>query len=290
MTNKEKFLEAQLEYQKRLNAITTKIHAANDTNEILLNLQNDILSLFDAERITVYAVDAKNREIFSMMKTGEEIKEIRVPINKDSISGCCAATCKLIEIENAYNDRELENLSPKLRFNKSWDQKTGFRTKPVLAAPILYNRYILGVIQLINKTDGGRFTQNDQISALEIGKVLGAAFFKNKKVEERRKSTKFDFLIDNNIISTSDLASAMAAARNSKRDMADVLMKDYRVPKEDIGKALSHYYNARFIPFQDKMVIPGQLLKGLKVNYLVSSSFVPVAEEDDKVIIAMADP
>ena len=249
MSNKEKFLEAQLEYQKRLNAITTRIHAANDTNEILLNLQNDILSLFDAERITVYAVDAKNREIFSMMKTGEEIKEIRVPINKDSISGCCAATCKLIEIENAYDDRELEKLSPKLKFNKSWDQKTGFRTQQVLAAPILYNRYLLGVIQLINKTEGGRFTQNDQISALEIGKVLGAAFFKNKKVEERRKSTKFDFLVDNNIISTNDLASAMAGARNSKRDMADVLMKDYRVSKEDIGKALSHLLQCAIHPF-----------------------------------------
>ena len=290
MSSKEKFLEAQLEYQKRLNTITTKIHAANDTNEILLNLQNDILSLFDAERITIYAVDAKNREIFSMLKTGEEIKEIRVPINKDSISGCCAATCKLIEIENAYDDRELEKLSPQLKFNKSWDQKTGFRTQQVLAAPILYNRYLLGVIQLINKAGGGRFTQNDQISALEIGKVLGAAFFKNKKVEERRKSTKFDFLVDNNVISTNDLASAMASARSSKRDMADVLMKDFRVSKDDVGKALSHFYSVRFIPFQDKMVIPGQLLKGLKVNYLVSSSFVPVAEEDNRVIITMADP
>ena len=290
MSGKERFLEAQLEYQKRLNAITAKIHAANDTNEILLNLQNDILSLFDAERITVYAVDAKNREIFSMMKTGDEIKEIRVPINKDSISGCCAATCRLIEIANAYDDRELEQLSPQLKFNKSWDQKTGFRTNQVLAAPILYNRYLLGVIQLINKAGGGRFNQNDQMSAVEIGKVLGAAFFKNKKVEERRKSTKFDFLLNNNIISSNDLAAAMAGARNSKRDMADVLMKDFRVSREDIGKALSHYYNARFIPFQEKMVIPGQLLKGLKVNYLVSSSFVPIAEEDNRVVITMADP
>ena len=290
MSNKEKILQAQLEYQKQLNAITTKIHAANNTNEILLNLQSDILSLFDAERITIYAVDAKNREIFSMMKTGEEIKEIRVPIDKDSISGWCAATCKLIEIADAYDDRELGKLSPELKFNKSWDQKTGFRTTQVLAVPVLHNRYLLGVIQLINKTAGVRFTRNDQMSALEIGKVLGAAFFKNKKVEERRKSTKFDFLVDNNVISTNDLAAAMVRARNSKRDMADVLIKDFKVSRDDIGKALSHHYNARFIPFQDKMVIPGQLLKGLKVNYLVSSSFVPVAEEDNRVVITMADP
>ncbi len=290
MSDKEKLLEAQLEYQKRLNRITTKIHAANDTNEILLNLQNDILSLFDAERITIYAVDAKNREIFSMLKTGEEIKEIRVPINKDSISGCCAATCKVIEIADAYNDRELEKLSPQIKFNKSWDQKTGFRTQQVLTAPILYNRYLLGVIQLINKAGGGRFNQNDRSSVVEISKVLGAAFFKNKKVEEKRKATKFDFLLNNNIITQKDLASAATSARDSVKDMADVLMKDFNVSKEDIGKALSHYYQVRFIPFQENMVIPRQLLKGLKSDYLVSSSFVPVAEEENRIVITMTDP
>ena len=290
MSSKEKILEAQLEYQKQLNIITTKIHAASNTNEILLNLQNDILSLFDAERITIYAVDAKNREIFSMMKTGKEINEIRVPITKDSISGSCAANCKVIEIADAYDDRELAQLNPHLKFNKTWDQKTGFITCQVLAAPILYDKYLLGVIQLINKKSGGRFSRKDQASAIEIGKVLGAAFFKNKKVEERRKSTKFDFLLTNNILSKNDLASAMANARNAKKDVVDVLMSEFHVSKDDIGKALSHYYNARFIPFKESMVIPGPLLKGLKVNYLASSSFVPVTEEDNKVIVTMADP
>ena len=290
MSDKEKVLEAQLKYQKRLNTIMTKIHAANNTNDILLNLQNEILSLFDAERITIYAVDARNLEIFSMMKTGEEINEIRVPISKDSISGFCAVTCKVVEIINAYDDHELKQLSPQLKFNKSWDEKTGFRTRQVLAAPVLNNKYLLGVIQLINKTGDGRFSTKDKMSAVEIGKVLGAAFFKNRKVEERRKSTKFDFLVTNNILSENDLISAMTSARSTNKEMTDVLMNDLRVSKNNVGKALSHHYKARFISFRDKMVIPGSLLRGLKVNYLAGSSFVPVAEEDNKVIVTMADP
>ena len=40
-------LEAQLAYQKRLNTIITRIHSARDTNDILLNLQGEILSLLD---------------------------------------------------------------------------------------------------------------------------------------------------------------------------------------------------------------------------------------------------
>ena len=38
------------------------------------------------------------------------------------------------------------------------------------------------------------------------------------------------------------------------------------------------------------MIIPGQLLKGLRVNYLKSNVFVPVAQSDDKVVVAMENP
>jgi hypothetical protein len=44
----EKYLELQLRFQKKLNAITNKIHSAKDTNDILINLQDEILGLFDA--------------------------------------------------------------------------------------------------------------------------------------------------------------------------------------------------------------------------------------------------
>ncbi|MBP1741078.1 MAG: putative phytochrome sensor protein, partial [Deltaproteobacteria bacterium] len=61
----EKVLEEQLKFQKRLNNITNKIHAAKDTRDILLNLQGEILSLFDADRITIYMVDGIKRQIVS---------------------------------------------------------------------------------------------------------------------------------------------------------------------------------------------------------------------------------
>ena len=65
-------LEEQLEYQKKLNNITNKIHGANDINDILLNLQSEILGLFDADRITVYVVDGIKKQIISRFKAGDE--------------------------------------------------------------------------------------------------------------------------------------------------------------------------------------------------------------------------
>jgi type II secretory ATPase GspE/PulE/Tfp pilus assembly ATPase PilB-like protein len=288
--SRERSLEEQLRFQKRLNNITNKIHSAKDTNDILINLQSEILVLFDADRITIYVVDGVKKQIVSRFKTGDEINEIRVPINNASISGYCATSGKIVNIVNAYDDNELKRINQELTFNKSFDQKTGYRTTQVLAAPISYNKYLLGVIQLINKKDGSHFTLEDQASVSEISKVLGIAFFNNQKAAQKKKPTKFDGLISDNIITGKDLEQAMSTARKMKKPVESLLMSDFHVSKEDIGKSLSGYYKTRFIPYNDKMVIPGQLLKGLKVGFLRNNVFVPVSQSGNKVVVAMENP
>lgn len=283
-------LEAQLRYQRRLNNITHLIHSAKDTNEILLNLQGEILSLFDADRITVYAVDGMRKQLVSKFKTGDEISEIRVPISNASIAGYCASGGGLVNIADVYDQGELARIDPALRFDGSWDKRTGYRTAQVLAAPITYNKYILGAIQLINKKSGKAFNREDEKSILEIAKVLGLAFYKNQRFAQREKTTRFDLLVANNVISAKDLAEAMITARKTRKPVESVLMSAYNVSKEEIGKALSAHYKTRFVPFDEKMPIPGQLLKGIRPGYLKSNGFVPIAQEGERVTVVMEDP
>jgi type II secretory ATPase GspE/PulE/Tfp pilus assembly ATPase PilB-like protein len=286
----ERILEEQLKFQKRLNNITNKIHAAKDTNDILLNLQGEILSLFDADRITIYMVDGIKRQIVSKFKTGNEVSEIRVPIGNDSIAGYCAASGKMVSISNAYDDTELKKLSPGLSFDKSWDEKTGYKTNQVLVAPVSYNKYLLGVIQLINKKSGKQFTQEDQSSVQEIAKVLGIAFFNNQKATQKRRPTKFDYLIANNIITEKDLEQAISTSRKIKKPVESILVSELQVTRDDIGKSLAAYYKTRFIPYDEKMVIPGDTLKGLRASFLKNNIFVPVSQTGNRVVIAMENP
>ncbi len=177
---------------------------------------------------------------------------------------------------NAYDDRELKKIKPKLTFDKSWDEKTGYRTNQVLAAPMSYNRYLMGVIQLINKKSGRHFTQEDQTTVQEIAKVLGIAFFNNQKADQKRRPTKFDYLIANNIIMEKDLEQAISTSRKIKKPVESILVSELQVTREDIGKSLAAYYKTRFIPYDEKMVIPGDLLKGLRASFLKNNIFVPV--------------
>lgn len=289
--SRESALEKQLQFQKRLNDITNKIHSAKDTVDIILNLTDEILSLFEADRMTIYVVDGVKRQIVSKFKTGHEIGEIRVDINNTSISGFCAASGKIVNINNAYDDNELKRIHPDLTFNKSFDSQTGYKTTQVLAAPIIHNKkYLMGVLQLINKLDGTHFSLEDQASVMEIAKVLGVAIFKNQKVIQKKKPTKYDYLITNNIITGKELEKAIGEARKLRKSVESILIRDFSVSRDDIGKSLSNFYKTRFIPYDEEMVIPGQLLKGLKVNFLKNNVFVPVSQSGNKVSVAMENP
>ena len=81
-------LEKRLQTRQALLDITNRIHAAQNIKQILVDLKDGILNLFNAHSITIYVVDRTRNEIYSMFLIGAQVKEIRVPINNRSIAGC----------------------------------------------------------------------------------------------------------------------------------------------------------------------------------------------------------
>lgn len=175
--------ESRIAFLENLRQITYMIHSAEDVEDIFLHLQDPILSLLDAARITIYAFDEISNEIYSKYIAGDLPQEVRVPVNKSSIAGYAAYMKCSVSISNAYDGVELLAINHDLRFNKSWDELTGFsfKTAQVLAHPIIHNDHLFGVIQIINKKSGDSFTSNDQEAVKEIADVLGLAMFNQEK-------------------------------------------------------------------------------------------------------------
>jgi type II secretory ATPase GspE/PulE/Tfp pilus assembly ATPase PilB-like protein len=282
-------LQQELAYRQELQEITNEINSAKNLNEILIDLRNRVLGLFGADRLTIYVVDGTTKEIYSRFKAGDEINEIRVPISEISVSGFVAKTSQTINIKNAYDDEEVSSVHPKLRFDKSWDAKTGYQTTQMLVVPIRFERYTLGVLQLINKVDNTTFNEEDKQSAQEIAKILGIAFYNQRKMA-RRRPTKFDYLVRNSLIAEKELEKAVVEARGKRKDVEQVLMEQYKINKQDIGTALSEHYKTKYIEFDDRMPIPGELLRNLKFSYLRSNLWVPLHKEDGNLTVLMDDP
>ncbi|HOD64567.1 MAG TPA: GAF domain-containing protein, partial [Smithellaceae bacterium] len=253
-------LEERLRLQKKLQDITNRIHAAQNIAQILIDLKDGILNLFDAYSITLYVVDKPHNEIYSMFLAGAQLKEIRVPINNHSIAGYVANTFNIVNIANAYNLAELKAIDPELTFDASWDKKSGFKTKQILAAPIFYKDQLMGVIQILNKKRGdSKFTEEDIGLVMEIVEVLGVAFYNQQRFQRRRK-TRFDFLLTRNLLKEDELEAAWGEAREQKESVERYLMNKYKISKDDIGHSFEEFYRCRFIHYNEKIIIPGDLI------------------------------
>ena len=283
-------LQQKVAYAEHVKQIINRIHSAKDLDHILVDLKDEILSLFDAERLTLYAVDADRKEIYSKFLDIDEVKEIRVPISEQSIAGFVAKYRRPLNIGDAYNRVELNSISPALFFDSSWDKKSGFHTKQILTYPILAeNKYLVGLIQLVNKKSGGRFTKKDEESVVEIARTLGIAFFTQLKLA-RKTPTKFDYLVANNRITQAELDAAIAEARKGQTDIESLLLDKYKVPKADIGKSLSQFYKCPFIEYDGRMVLDPELLKTLNMDYLKKNYWLPLKRDKEGVQILIDDP
>src|SRR5262245_13333746 len=113
-------LQQQVAYDECLKRVMNHIHAAKDVDQILITLHDEILSLFDAERLAIYAVDYERKEVYSKFSDLNKIREIRVPLGNQSIVGFVANNCLTANVTNAYDKAELARISPTLTFDSSW--------------------------------------------------------------------------------------------------------------------------------------------------------------------------
>ena len=284
-------LEEKLLIRKALQDITNRIHAAQNIKQILVDLKDGIMSLFNAYSITIYVVDKPRNEIYSMFLVGTQVREIRVPISNRSIAGFVANSRKIVNIADAYDTKELQNIDKELSFDSSWDKKTGFKTTQNLAAPIFHNNNLMGVIQIINKkgAGAGRFSADEEGFLQEIAEVLGVAFYNQERYARRRK-TRFDQLITRDLLKEEDLDNAWEEAREAKESVETFLMQKYKIPRDEMGKSFEAFFRCKFIEFNDKLPIPGDLLKNLKREYLQRELWVPIGKTDGNIQIIVDDP
>jgi type II secretory ATPase GspE/PulE/Tfp pilus assembly ATPase PilB-like protein len=281
--------QRELHYRKRLIEIANQINAAGSIQDILVDLKDEMLDLVSAERVTLFALDTKNQELFSLFKAGQETKEIRVPKSFTSIAGFTALSRKTANIKDAYDASELAALHPSLRFDASWDRKSGFRTTQVLSTPLVFDKYLMGVLQLINKRGGSAFSARDQEAAEELAKILGIAFYNQARAARTNKPSKFGALVDKGLVSEKDLQKAIETARINQVDVAKILIEEARIPKEEVLRALAQFYGCGFWE-PTGGPIPEDLKQRVPVDFLKRNVCAPLERKEGTVRVAVEDP
>src|SRR5208283_5595349 len=145
-----------------------------DINALLTTVVKEIQAIIGADRCTLYLINSETNELYSRVLQADNLVEIRVPITKTSLAGFAATSGTVINIKDAYDDAELEAIDPELSFDKTWDEKSKYRTRSVLVTPIpIKSVHNIGIFQALNK-DGG-FDDDDIAVVNQLAYLLGIA-------------------------------------------------------------------------------------------------------------------
>jgi len=167
--------QSPVDLKRRIKDLESKLRFLMEATKALastLNLAELLARILDvakfqagAERGTLFLVDEKTEEIWSLIAHGIEQREIRLPLGR-GIAGHVARSGEILNIADAYSDP---------RFDRNVDARTGYRTRSLLCLPIRNKRgKIIAALQLLNK-QGGPFTAEDVDFLLTISDHMALA-------------------------------------------------------------------------------------------------------------------
>jgi type II secretory ATPase GspE/PulE/Tfp pilus assembly ATPase PilB-like protein len=91
-------------------------------------------------------------------------------------------------------------------------------------------------------------------------------------------------------VSPQEMSAAIAAAREQQQPLSTVLLERFRLSKEEAGQALSMHYKCPFAEFNETVIIPPSLLRGISTKYLRTHFWVPLRSGERWVEILIDDP
>ena len=139
-------LERRIDSLNRLLEVSRSLAAEVDLDRILSTITREACHALDCDRATIYQFDPETNELYTRVATELEVASIRKPLNQ-GISGVVAAERVIANVPNPAADP---------RWDSSVDTATGYRTRNILAAPLIapHDGSLLGVLQLLNKQVG----------------------------------------------------------------------------------------------------------------------------------------
>jgi adenylate cyclase len=127
--------------------VATSVSTTLDLPSLIKGIVAKVKAILNCDRASFFVLDRESNELWSMEATGTGLKEIRFPASA-GLAGHTARSNAVLNITDAYEDQ---------RFNRSFDQATGYRTRSVLCVPVCdRDGNVAGVTQAINKLPAAR--------------------------------------------------------------------------------------------------------------------------------------
>jgi putative nucleotidyltransferase with HDIG domain len=138
-----------------LNNISLELTRTTDLDVLLNKIIKYAAMIVKAEAASILLLDKKKNELYfkaSLGKKSQEVKKYKVKVG-EGIAGWVAKKGKTLIVDDVCKDK---------RWAKKIDTSIKFKTKSLICVPLILEKEIMGVMEVINKKDKEHFDKNDK--------------------------------------------------------------------------------------------------------------------------------
>jgi sigma-B regulation protein RsbU (phosphoserine phosphatase) len=231
----------RLEYLlKEVIRVSGLINSSNHLTTLLTDVMESVKSVFRTESCSILLVDKEKDELYFHIVAGEkqeEISKIRVPMGK-GIAGTVAQTRVPMIINDAQNDD---------RVYKVVDKAVEFITRNILAAPLVADDEVIGVMEAINTFDRNNFNDSDIELFLSFSDAAALAIQKTRLLNNLEVTNKELEKKVSELASLFDLGKAVLESKDSE----DLILRSMQI----IGRELAARRLVVMILDQNKQIV-----------------------------------
>ncbi len=175
-------LRRENQYLRTLAQINRMLSSTLDLNQVLQIILDTAAEALNAESTSILLEDPRTGELYFAAATGtpvEELRKVKVPMDA-SIAGTIYRAQR-VEIVNNFEQDE--------RRFKGVDEKIEHVTLSLIGAPLIVRQHCIGVLEVVNKRQGG-FTEEDAVILTDLAAQAALAIENARLVAHLREANQ----------------------------------------------------------------------------------------------------
>jgi len=160
--------------------------AVTDIDSLLFRISQEAKDVARAEAASVMLFDEASQELYFRTALGDSgdqdalKREVRLTLSQ-GIAGATAASRASINVHDVKDDA---------RFYREADTASRFETRNLLAVPMIDHDQLVGVLEVLNKSDGGQFSDFDTRVMEMFGGLAAAEVISARLIEEKVRNER----------------------------------------------------------------------------------------------------
>lgn len=171
--------------------ISRVFNSTLELEDLLPIIADRICNILGAEACNLWLVDSDENDIYFAQQVGDDPttdEEDRLPLGQGVI-GKTAQSGQALLIADASDEEHAELLAERRKRSPEFEIRT------LMAAPLLKEEEVLGVVEVVNKADGSSYTREDLFFLTSLAQQAAIALHNANLLEAERKVGELDALL-----------------------------------------------------------------------------------------------